>query len=293
MIGALDEAGYVEDAEAAERSPLAAEERERFKANLHYFTYESTMSTSSFLLQERLRQARITIIGVGTLGAGVLFNLACLGVSSVRIVDFDTVERSNLNRQMLYNEGDLGRKKIDAAAAFLERFRSDMQVEKVDAEIASTASAKEVVAGSDMVVLAADQPFVRLERWVNEACMELRVPWIGGGVQVTEGMFYTVLPGRTGCIECNDLAQNAADPSRSAFLEEFLASGFRMPSTAIAPVYMLLIGAVSNELARYVTGCEPLRSEGRAVAIDFRTYASDVRMDFSTPHPECPLCSRL
>ncbi|MFC5470972.1 HesA/MoeB/ThiF family protein [Cohnella suwonensis] len=293
MVSELDELGFLEDARAEGLTRLSLEERDRYKANLNYFSLYSTMTKSSIHLQEQLKQAHITIIGVGTLGSGILFNLACLGVESVRIVDFDRVERSNLNRQILYDEQDIGRRKIDAAADNIRRFHSAMKIEAVDLEMTSAETAKHVIAGSSLVVLAADQPFVQLERWVNQACLELRVPWIGGGVNLVEGQFYSVIPGQTGCIECNHLIQNEADASRASFLTEYLASGFRMPSTAIAAHYMLLIGAVASEIARMLTGFAPLQSAGKVIAMDFHTYTSEVRMDFTATHPRCPLCNPM
>lgn len=290
IIEQFDRLGYLDDARFAEHTSLSAEERNRFQANINYFSYYSTMSSSPLRMQEQLKHIHITIIGLGTLGSGVLFNLACLGAASVRIIDFDVVERSNLNRQMLYNEHDIGRRKVDAAADFLSRFYPIMKVEPVDLHITSAADAKDVIAGSDFVVLAADQPHIELERWVNQACMELGVPWIGGGVNLVEGMLFTVIPGQTGCIECNHLIQNGADESRSSFVRDFMSSGFRMPSAAIAAHYMMLIGAVASEIARFVTGFAPLQSAGKVIAIDFHTYTSEVRMDYSKPVKECPVC---
>jgi len=111
-IKELDGLALLDDQAALEITSLSAGELERFKANLNYFSSFSSMNDSPWQMQSRLKEAKITMIGLGTLGSGVLFNLAGCGVTSVRVVDFDYVELSNLNRQMLYNEHDIGRKKI-------------------------------------------------------------------------------------------------------------------------------------------------------------------------------------
>lgn len=290
IVEELDSAGFLDDAALQHQTSFQPKELERYKANLQFFSYFSNLSHCAYQMQERLKDARITIIGIGSLGAGVLFNLAGLGVSKVRIIDFDRIDLSNLNRQMLYNEQDIGRLKIDAASDYIGRFNSVMQLERRNIEIQSAESAKLAIAGSDLIVLAADQPHFQLERWVNEACVELRIPFIGGGLQVVEGTFYTFIPGKTGCLECNHLISDQRDDRRSVFMQDLAASGFRMPSSAIAPNYMVLIGAVSGEIVRYFTGIADLRSAGRVVSIDFLTCVVTDKMDFSKPVSSCSVC---
>jgi len=180
-------------------------------------------------MQEKLLRARITVIGAGTPGSGVLFNLACLGVGTVRIVDFDTVERSNENRSC-------GR--IPASLSLRNESRSDRHVHSVG---------RIGKAG---------------HRGQRRSC-------VGGG--------------------------SAACPFGALDHSSVLCteSGFRLPSTAIAAHYMLLIGAVSSELARMMTGFAPLQSAGKVIAIDFHTYKYEQRMDFTVYAEGCPICSKM
>ncbi|WP_276356797.1 HesA/MoeB/ThiF family protein [Cohnella caldifontis] len=290
LVAELDGLGYVDDRRAEEAASLPPDEAERFKANLNYFSYYSNLASDPWHMQKRLRDAKITVIGAGALGCGVLLNLAGLGVTAVRIVDFDVVERSNLNRQWLYGEPDIGRRKIETACEFLNRFRSGMKLDPLDREIASADEAGEAILGSDFVVLAADQPYWLLERWVNEACVRENIPFIAGGMNINEGQLYTVVPGRTGCVACIDVRYGREHAGHASFVEQCRASDFRMPSTSIAPGYMILAGMAGGEIARWFTGSAGLFSLGRVMVMNMDTCRAEPRIDFAAPQPDCPVC---
>ncbi|MDQ1912198.1 ThiF family adenylyltransferase [Paenibacillus sp. GD4] len=291
-IRELDGLGFLDDRSALERSTLRGNELDRFKANLNFFSYYSTLEQSPWEMQERITTTRVTVIGLGALGSGVLLQLAGCGVKRIRAIDFDTVEPSNLNRQLLYNERDIGRLKVEAAAEFMSRFYSEMELETRVEEIRSADDAKRAIEGSDVVVLAADQPHFSLERWVNRACVELGVPLIGGGVNVIEGQCYTVIPVRTGCMDCNRLKQSRLSEEHDAFIEAVRSSGFRMPSAAIAANYMLLAGMVCSELVKYVTCMAPMMTEGKVISMHFGTFACREAMDFRSREEGCPTCGQ-
>ncbi|QMV44777.1 HesA/MoeB/ThiF family protein [Cohnella cholangitidis] len=290
LIAELDRLGYVDDRRLLDESSLRPEELDRYQANLNYFSYFSHLNFAPWSMQESLRNAKVTVIGAGALGCGVLFNLAGLGVGAVRIVDFDVIELSNLNRQFLYNEQDIGRRKIEAASDVLTRFHSGMTLELTDLEIKSAADAKRVILGSDLVVLAADQPYWLLERWVNEACSETRIPFIAGGMNVCEGQVYAVVPDRTGCVACIDAQYGRSDANHASFIAEFRAADYRMPSTSIMPNYMMLAGMVSGDIARWFTGTAAMRSEGKVIAMNFDSYQLETRIDFTRKNLDCPVC---
>lgn len=290
LISELDSIGLLDNQTSAAYGSFSSTELERYKANLNYFTSSSSLANSPWEMQRGLNHEKITIIGIGTLGSGMLFNLAGLGVENVRIVDFDNVELSNLNRQLLFKEADIGRRKIDAAKDFIHSFHSRMELECIPGEIRSTEDAENAIADSDFVVLAADQPHFLLERWVNQACVKHNIPFIGGGVNAVEGQLYTVVPGKTGCLDCNYLLHSRQDEDYLRFLQSYVSSGFKMPSTAIAPNYMLLTGMACGEVVRMITRTNAVQSEGKVVSIHFETFQTEIKMDFSDPSPDCPTC---
>src|ERR1700683_3228145 len=126
-IGTFVEAGYVEDAGAPQPAELSERDTERYSRNRAYFRWaDLTPRASSWEPQLRLREARVTVIGVGGVGGTAALSLAASGVGHLHCVDHDTVELSNLNRQVIYREDDLGRPKVEAAVEQLRRLNSDI-----------------------------------------------------------------------------------------------------------------------------------------------------------------------
>ena len=131
LLAQLEELGVVED--AADDDRIAEVVVARFDRQLRYFSDISAGPTPS-QCQESLEKSRIAVLGVGGLGGWSALNLACVGVGEMLLVDFDRVEMSNLNRQVLYSESDIGRLKAEAAAERLSAFNSSIQVEAQSAE---------------------------------------------------------------------------------------------------------------------------------------------------------------
>ena len=161
--------------------------------------------------QQRLREARVAIIGVGALGSAVAELLARAGVGRLRLVDRDVVELSNLQRQALYDQADAeaGRPKAHAAAAHVLAIDSSLAVEAVAGEL-TAASAGNLVAGCAAVVDGLDSFPAR--HLLNEACCRAGIPWVHGAVLGAYGVSLTVLPGDSACLRClQDELPAAAD----------------------------------------------------------------------------------
>jgi molybdopterin/thiamine biosynthesis adenylyltransferase len=149
--------------------------------------------------QERLKAARVVVAGVGGLGCASSLYLAAAGVGHLTLVDHDTVSLSDLNRQVLYTEDDLGQKKVFAAAGRLARLNPRITITPIDSLI-DAGNAAGIVGGAQAVVDGFDNAAARLA--MNQACVEARVPYIYGGVSGLRGMATTILPGVTPCLAC-------------------------------------------------------------------------------------------
>jgi molybdopterin/thiamine biosynthesis adenylyltransferase len=161
--------------------------------------------------QQRLRAARVAIIGVGALGSAVAELLTRAGVGRLRLVDRDVVELSNLQRQALYDQADAdaGRAKAQAAAAHLAAIDASLAVEAIAGEL-NAASAAALVADCDAVVDGLDSFPAR--HLLNEACCRAGIPWVHGAVLGAYGVSMTVLPGESACLRClQDELPAAAD----------------------------------------------------------------------------------
>ena len=140
-------AGFVDDARAS--VPVPPREEDRYSRGVPLLRWmDLTPRTGPWDAQLRLREARVLLIGVGGTGGHAAQSLVASGVGHVHCVDPDTVELSNLNRQPLYRESDLGRPKVEAAVATLRALNSDVTVTGERREVARPEDLAELVAGS-------------------------------------------------------------------------------------------------------------------------------------------------
>ena len=157
-------------------APLSADERERYARHL-------VIPEVGERGQQRLRAARVLVVGAGGLGAPLLAYLTAAGVGTIGIAEFDTVERSNLQRQVLFGTHDVGRPKADAAADALRRLNPHVRIEQHGALTAE--NALELVRGYDVVADGTDNFATRY--LVNDACVLAGVPNVYGSVHRFQG----------------------------------------------------------------------------------------------------------
>jgi hypothetical protein len=175
LLAQLEELSVLED--ASDDDLITEDVYARFDRQLRYFSDISTGPTPS-QCQSRLEEAKIAVLGVGGLGGWSALNLACCGVGEMMLIDFDKVERSNLNRQVLYTEDDIGRHKVVAAAERLEAFNSAMRVEAKVQKLDSEEAVIEAIKGYDVVIDACDWPAHDIEHWINSACFKVGVAFV-------------------------------------------------------------------------------------------------------------------
>jgi adenylyltransferase/sulfurtransferase len=151
--------------------------------------------------QERLAAARVAIVGCGALGGAAALALVRAGVGHVRLIDRDVPERSNLPRQVLFDEADVaaGLPKAVAAARHLTQSNSAARIEPVVADL-TAANVVDLLRGHDVVVDGTDNFEARF--LINEFCCAERIPWVHGGAISAEGRVLAVVPGVTACLRC-------------------------------------------------------------------------------------------
>jgi len=151
--------------------------------------------------QEKLLQSKVVILGCGALGTAQANALVRAGVGTVRIVDRDFVEESNLQRQMLFDEADAKESlpKAVAAERKLRQINSDVKVEGIVAD-ADSSSIEEFIEGFQAVLDATDNFETRY--LLNDAAVKLGIPWVYGAVVASYATTMTILPGRTACLAC-------------------------------------------------------------------------------------------
>lgn len=147
---------------------------------------------------KKIRKARATIVGAGGLGSVSAVQLTALGIGSLRIIDKDIVELSNLQRQMLYREKDIGKPKVLAAKEFLNELNPEVNIETIQEEITKE-NVSRAIKNVDFVVDALDHFTPRFV--VNEACLMENIPFLFGAVSGLNGNTMTITRGST-CIQC-------------------------------------------------------------------------------------------
>lgn len=151
--------------------------------------------------QKRLLAARVLAVGCGALGSVVVETLVRAGVGHVRLVDRDFLEFSNLQRQVLYDEGDVaaGLPKAVAAGSKLRMINSQVEIEPVVADV-TYKNIAELADDAGVIVDGTDNFEVRL--LVNDYALSTGKPWVYGGVIGSEGQSMTIVPGETACLAC-------------------------------------------------------------------------------------------
>jgi molybdopterin-synthase adenylyltransferase len=149
--------------------------------------------------QQKLKSSHVVIAGVGGLGCASATYLTAAGIGHITIVDFDVVELSNLNRQVLYWEEDIGAKKVEVAQKKLSKLNPTIEITPIYAEITEE-NVYSVIDGAQVVVDGLDRLNARLV--LNAACVKQKIPYVYGGVSRLRGMVTTIIPGETPCLAC-------------------------------------------------------------------------------------------
>lgn len=195
---------------------------------------------------------RVLIVGVGGLGVPALMELARGGIEELTLIDPDPIELSNLPRQVIYREDEIGVSKVIAASRYLSEVAPAIRVEAF-AQRLDPGNATEFISRSAFVIDATDDPATKF--LINDVCVATRTPFIYGGVLGMTGQTMTVIPGRTACLRC--LFEEPPDDEDAASCRD---------TGIIGPV----AGAIG--MAQAVEAIRHLRGEVPALAGRMLTY---------------------
>ena len=253
-----------------------AEENVRYSRQLGWLSMNSKARGKESEVLSKLRNSSVTVLGVGGLGTHVAWNLAACGVGELHLVDGDTIELSNLNRQLFYTPADIGLRKVDVAAERLQQFNPEMRIRKTHGYLQSIDDIAGVIEGSDFVVRAIDSPLESMA-WVNEACIDAGIPFSGAGF-FPQGTIVgpTVIPGQTACLACNA-------PATAPRFD-------RGTGGTLAPLVFTTAGILASETINFLGKLGSIQTAGRMLTIN----APALNFTFSdVPRNEnCPLCGR-
>ncbi|MFW5965659.1 MAG: HesA/MoeB/ThiF family protein [Halodesulfurarchaeum sp.] len=223
--------------------------------------------------QERIQRANVLVVGAGGLGSPVIAYLAAAGVGTLHVVDPDTLETSNLQRQVIHTEADVGRPKVESAREFVEDLNHEVTVETTQAALGPE-NAASLIEGRDLVVDCTDN--FRARYVLSDACTLAGVPFVHAAVYRLEGQVTAFTDPEGPCYRC---LFPEAPPEEAT------------PDCAVNGVLSPLPGTVgtieATEALKHLVGFgESL--DGRLLVYDAEDMTTD---DVPiSKNPDCPVC---
>ncbi|OIJ16746.1 thiamine biosynthesis protein ThiF [Anaerobacillus alkalilacustris] len=225
--------------------------------------------------QKILASKKVLIVGMGALGTVLANHLVRAGVGHVRFADRDYVEKSNLQRQMLFDEDDVleALPKAVAAEKRLKKINSEVIVEGIVTDV-TLKNIDDLMDSVDLVLDGTDNFQTRF--LINDACYKVGVPFVYGGAVSSRGMSAIFIPGVTPCLRC------------------FIGSGNSTGQTCdtigvISPVVDIVASFQTIEALKYLTGNHDVQ---RKSLITFDVWKHHIyEMNFSKKKDTCPTCS--
>ena len=222
--------------------------------------------------QLKLKNAKICVVGVGGLGNPITSRLVAMGIGKLRIVDRDVIELSNLHRQTMYDDSDVGQIKVEVAAKKLQKLNPDCKIESLAISV-NEYNAKEIIDDCDVVIDALDSVNARYA--LNKACVEKNIPFVTGAAVGVSGQAFTIIPKQSACYYCMfpDLNEDT------------------MPTCSIEGVHPSILSLVGGievaEAVKIILGKKPSLSD-RILHIDLENLDFQNTKTFRAE--ECPIC---
>lgn len=243
--------------------PLSDQQQQRYARHL---TLQEIGPTG----QEKLLQSKVLVVGAGGLGSPAAFYLAAAGVGTIGLMDGDTVELSNLQRQILHTTRSLGEPKVNSAKARLNALDPDIQLTLYPFRL-SAENAPEILAGYDFVIDATDNFDSKF--LIARACHQAGKPYSHAGIRQFYGQTMTVIPGQTACYRC-------------VFHEENIPAG-GIPAGPVGAVPGIIGSVQAIEAIKFLlTIGTPLLN----TLLTCDTLTMNMRKVQVSRDPECPIC---
>ena len=222
--------------------------------------------------QLKLKNSKVCVVGTGGLGHPIITRLTAMGVGTLRIIDRDVIELSNLHRQTLFDEDDVGQVKVEVAAKKLKKLNSECNIEALTVSV-NDYTALEVVEGCDVVIDALDSVNARYA--LNKACVKFGIPFVTGAAVGTSGQAFTILPKESACYYCM-FPELDEDTMPTCSIE------------GVHPSILSIMGGIEvAEAVKIITGKKPNLSD-RILHIDLENLDFNSTRTFRAD--ECPIC---
>lgn len=245
---------------------LNKEQTERYRRNI-------ILEEIGIAGQEKLLESKVLVIGAGGLGSPVLLYLAAAGIGTIGIVDGDSVDLTNLQRQIIHNTSDVGLEKVKSARDKIRELNPDINVNLYHL-LAKADNIRDIIRGYDFIIDCTDNFPAKF--LINDACYFERKPFSHAGILNFYGQLFTVIPGASTCYRC--IFNSPPPPGQ-------IPSG---PQAGVLGVLPGVIGTLqATEAIKYILNL------GELLTNKLLTYDA-IKMNFRVVNinrnPSCPLC---
>lgn len=252
--------------------PAVAGGSELSKKDLERYSRQVMLEEIGYEGQLKLRNAKVCVVGIGGLGNPIATRLVAMGIGKIRIVDRDVIELSNLHRQTMFDETDIGQVKVESAAKKLRKMNPDVEIEALPVSV-NDYTAFDLVEGCDVVIDALDSVNARYS--LNKACVAKKIPFVTGAAVGVSGQAFTILPKESACYHCLFPALDE-DSMPTCSIE------------GVHPSILSIIGGIEvAEAVKIITGKKPNLSD-RILHVDLETL--DFVSTRTSRVEECPVC---
>lgn len=205
-----------------------------------------TFEFISWWEREKVKNAKVLVIGAGALGNEVLKNLALMGVGNIFIIDFDKIEAANLSRSVLFRETDNNRSKAEVAAARAKSINPDVHIQYLNADV-TTSLGLGIIRRMDAIIGCLDNREARLA--VNRFCYWMNKPWVDGAIQELLGLMRVFVPGDGACYECTLTEQALRDLSLRYSCQLLARQNVLLGKVPTTPTIASIIGGMQSQEA--------------------------------------------
>ena len=252
--------------------PAVAGGSELSSKDLDRYSRQIMLEEIGYQGQLKLQNAKVCVVGVGGLGNPITTRLVAMGVGKLRIVDRDVIELSNLHRQTMFDECDIGQVKVEVAAQKLQKLNPNVTIEALPISV-NDYTALDVVEGCDVVIDALDSVNARYS--LNKACIQNNIPFVTGAAVGVSGQVFTILPKKSACYHCMFPALDE-DSMPTCSIE------------GVHPSILSIIGGIEvSEAVKIITGKKPSLAD-KILHVDLENldfvYTKTSKVD------ECPVC---
>ena len=286
-LSLLLENRVVEDAELV---ALPSRAEEQLAPQLSYFR-EIGLDPGEAL--DRLARSKVSVVGLGAVGAVSASALAASNVGNVRCIDGSAVSSVDPLLAQVFGRDDVGRLRAEVTRERILGVNAATSVEVLVEELRSDEDVAAAVAGSDFVLGCLDPGLVWMTNKLNKACLSEGIPWSTGTVSAFEGIVGpTVIPGDTACYLCYQMRSSACDDDPEAALAELEERDRNRTDGSLSRENLAFgAGIVGNMLAleafKALLGTVPATA-GRILTLDLAACTTRLRVVLR--HPSCPAC---